>query len=188
MTVVSRFAPEVDALVTDRYLESLLSAYERRAIDAPTDAELDPTVRLVAARLGTDLIRVHPSFRFEERLAARLAEAGQRLALAAASPSASPSRSQPRSEAATIHRAWRTGRDELAPVYPLDPLDLLDPARPESPAGPPRRPFLISRAVASAALTIAGAAIVAWRLRRSAGPLSSIATTAPVRDERVSLA
>jgi hypothetical protein len=182
VTVVSRYAPEVDALVTDRYLESLLAAYDRHASDAPSDAELDPTVRLVAARLGTDLIRVHPSFRFEERLAARLAEVGQRLALAAASPSASPSWPQLRSGAAPIHLARRIGRDELAPI------DLLDPTRPESPAAPPRRPLHISGTLASAALTIAGAAIVAWRLRRPAGTLSGIAATAPARDERVSLA
>jgi len=186
MTFVSRYAPEVDALVTDRYLESLLAAYDRRASDAPSDAELDPTVRLVAARLGADLIRVHPSFRFEERLAARLAEVGQRLALAAALPSASSSRLQPQSPpqpgVAPIHLPRRTGTDELAPV------DLLDPARPESPGGPPRRPLRISGTLASAALTIAGAAIVAWRLRRSAAALPGIAATAPARDERVSLA
>jgi hypothetical protein len=159
VTVASRLAPEVDALVTDRYLESLLAAYERRASDAPSDAELDPTVRLVAARLGADLIRVHPSFRFEERLAARLAEAGQRPAHA-----------------------------EMARGPEAAPIPLLDPARPESPAGRPRRPFLIGGTLASAALTIVGAAIVAWRLRRPAGPLSGIAATPPARDERVSLA
>ena len=182
MTIVSRLAPEVDALVTDRYLESLLAAYERRASDAPSDAELDPTVRRVAARLGSDLIRVHPSFRFEERLAARLAEAGQRRTLAVGSPSASPAPSQLEPRAAPIRLARRTGTDELAVV------DLLDPAQPESPEVSPRRPFLISGTLASAALTIAGAAIVAWRLRRPAGPLIAAGATTPARDERVSLA
>lgn len=195
MTFVTRSAAEVDALVTDRYLESLFAAYERRASDAPSDAELDPTVRLVAARLGADLIRVHPSFSFEERLAARLAQVGQRLALAAAPQSQSQSQSEP--EAAPIDLARRIGLEDLAAI------DLLDPARPQSPGGLPRRPLLIGGTLASAALTIAGAAIVAWRLRRPPDPLAGaadtarlpriagaarIAGTARARDERVSLA
>ena len=64
---------EIDALVTDGYLDSLLAARERRALDSPSVAELDPSVRLAAARLAETAARVHPSFRFEERLAARLA-------------------------------------------------------------------------------------------------------------------
>jgi hypothetical protein len=183
VTFVTRSAAEVDALVTDRYLESLLVSYERRARETPSDAELDPTVRLVAARLGADLIRVHPSFRFEERLAARLAQVGQRLAIAAA-PQA---QSQP--EAAPGDLARRIGLEDLAAI------DLLDPARPQSPGGLPRRPLLIGGTLASAALSIAGAAIVAWRLRRPSGPLigttsatASAAATAGARDERVSLA
>ena len=72
---------EADALLTDLYLDALLAARERHATDAPTAAALDPAVRAVAARLAADLDRVHPSFRFEERLAIRLAEAAARLAI-----------------------------------------------------------------------------------------------------------
>jgi hypothetical protein len=189
MTFVTRQAAEVDALVTDRYLESLLAAYEWRASETPSDVELDPTVRLVAARLGADLIRVHPSFRFEERLAGRLAQVGQRLALAAAP------QSQDEPEAAPFDLARRIGLEDLATI------DLLDPARPESPGGLPRRPLLIGGTLASAALSIAGAAIVAWRLRRPTEPLAGTANAtdplagtagtvgiARARDERVSLA
>ena len=43
---------EIDALVTDGYLDSLLAARERRALDSPSVAELDPDVRLAAARLA----------------------------------------------------------------------------------------------------------------------------------------
>jgi hypothetical protein len=76
---------EVEALVTDRYLDALLAAAERRAPDAPVDPALDPALRSAALRLRDELVRVHPSFRFEERLARRLAEAaaGMRLATAA---------------------------------------------------------------------------------------------------------
>ena len=48
---------------------------------------------------------------------------------------------------------------------PVDPLDLVDPARPEDTAGIPR-PLIIGGTLASAALSIAGAALVAWRLNR----------------------
>jgi hypothetical protein len=50
---------------------------------------------------------------------------------------------------------------------PIDLLDLADPARPEEFAGIPRRPLIIGGTLASAALSIAGAAIVAWRLNRA---------------------
>ena len=66
--------PEVDALVADRYLDALLAAVDRHADDAPSDATLDPDVREAARVLRASLVRVHPSFRFEERLAGRLAE------------------------------------------------------------------------------------------------------------------
>ncbi|HVA87774.1 MAG TPA: hypothetical protein VNF73_15830 [Candidatus Saccharimonadales bacterium] len=64
---------EVEALLTDQYLDSLLAARDRRALDVPADPRLDPAIRVAARRLDTDLARVHPSFRFEERLAAELA-------------------------------------------------------------------------------------------------------------------
>ena len=55
---------------------------DRRAIDVPADPRLDPSIRLVARRLDGDLARVHPSFRFEERLAAEQDSPAATLALA----------------------------------------------------------------------------------------------------------
>jgi hypothetical protein len=60
---------EVEALVVDRYLDSLLG---RTPYD-PT--EVPDELRATADRLVTGLPRYHPSFRFVEDLAARLASA-----------------------------------------------------------------------------------------------------------------
>lgn len=148
MTPGGRDDIEVEALRTDRYLESLLVQREGRAMPSgtmpasPHDASLAATI----GRLDRDLVRVHPSFRFEERLARRLAEA----AAAMRAPMA----------------AGAEGRAILVQL-PFDPA--ADPA-----VGPPDaqgamgglpRPLLIG--AASAALSIAGAAaLVAWRLGR----------------------
>ena len=130
---------EIEALVTDRYLDALLAAAERRAPDAPadTDSALDPAVRGAALRLRDELVRVHPSFRFEERLARRLAEAaaGMRLSTAVG------------------------GEGTILP-FPG--------ATPEATRPMPRRPLLVGGAVTSAALSLAGAAFVAWRRTRGA--------------------
>ena len=154
---------EVDALITDTYLESLLAARDRRARDAPSVSELDPGVRAAAARLAEAVVRVHPSFRFEERLAARLSAAAAAMALPRAAGDdgqGSNTGAGPRTIFGPI--------DPLSVLGPIDPLDLDDPARPEEPAGIPRRPLLIGGTLASAALSIAGAAIVAWRWNRAA--------------------
>ena len=154
MTFAGRDALEVDALRTDRYLESLLAAHERRAADAPADPDLDPSVRDAATRLGRELVRLHPSFRFEERLAARLAQVAASMRLPAAAGA----------EGVTIGL--------LPPGLPdadLDPaLDSDDVADADAPAGPQAipRPILIGGALTSAALSIAGAAWVAWRRSR----------------------
>ena len=77
-----------DALLTDLYLDALLAG---AVLDAaagggtsdPT-GRLDPAARQAADRLRRDLVRVHPSFRFEERLATRLAEAAVAMRVAVA--------------------------------------------------------------------------------------------------------
>lgn len=171
-------AIEVEALVTDRYLEALLAAAERRAPDAPADPELDPAIRGAARRLRDELVRVHPSFRFEERLARRLAEAAAGMRLAAASggdratvipfpapllgdrgladelanPELAALLGAPRDAAATAGAGPAAGGEE-----PGGPGRL-----------PPGRPLLVGGAVTSAALSLAGAAFVAWRLTRGA--------------------
>jgi hypothetical protein len=133
---------DVDALHTDRYLESLLSA-DRDADDAPADARLDPVIRDIATRLRRHLLPVHPSFRFEERLANRLAEAAGSMRLAdAAGGESSPVSVAP----AGLERFEDLLDDDIA-------------AR--------ARPLLIGGALTSAALSIAGAAFVAWRRTRA---------------------
>lgn len=131
---------DVEALRTDRYLEALLAG---SAAVAP-----DPAVAAAAGRLGSEAIRVHPSFRFEERLARRLADV-----------------------AAAMRTRAAAGAEGLPvplpfPIDPgLDPADTsLDAEAPSAVAVP--RPLLVGGAVASAAISIAGAAFVAWRLSR----------------------
>jgi hypothetical protein len=152
MTLPLRDRQDADAILTDLYLDSLLAAHDRHASDVPATSELDPAVRFAAGRLSTDLARVHPSFRFEERLAARLAEVAARMRLA------------------------RAAGDDALDSSPVD-LRLNPPFGPEfdptvdpalDPAAEPDgarlgRPLLIGGALTSAALSLAGAAYVAWR-------------------------
>ena len=66
---------EVEALITDRYLDSLLAVQPRPdALLGDPGSEVGAAVRAISRRLSTDLPRFHPSFRFEERLALRLAQ------------------------------------------------------------------------------------------------------------------
>jgi hypothetical protein len=68
-----------DARRTERYLDGLLAADERRAPDVPADVNLDSGVRFAAGELRADLTRVHPSFRFEDALASRLMAGAARI-------------------------------------------------------------------------------------------------------------
>jgi hypothetical protein len=141
---------EVQALITDRYLDSLLAVAPApgrngEPIEDP-DTSLSAAVRAISRRLATDLPRFHPSFRFEERLALRLAElaASMRLPLAAGGES----------QAASALVRF--------PVAPSDPLRAAPDDDPERDA----RPLLIGGAVAASAISIAGAWL-AWRRRTS---------------------
>jgi hypothetical protein len=139
---------EVEALITDRYLDSLLAIQASpRLVGGPLDSNdsLSAAVRAVSRRLATDLPRFHPSFRFEERLALRLAEvaASMRLPVAAG------------------------GEGQIVPFRELPPLGP-DPLR-VADEGDDRadpRPLLIGGAVAASALSLAGAWL-AWRRRTS---------------------
>jgi len=147
--------PEVEALRTDRYLESLLAAADRRADDVPADSALDEGVRDVAARLQRGLVRVHPSFRFEERLAGRLAGAAASMRLAPAAGA--------ESEIGVISTAAVREAAALGPGgTSFDPLG----DDPDEDADDGLRPLLIGGALTSAALSLAGAAFVAWRRSR----------------------
>jgi hypothetical protein len=144
-----RDSHDIEALVTDRYLETLLQAHARGADSAPVSVEADPLLRLAMARLARDLPRFHPSFRFEEALADRLAEAASRMRPSPAS----------RSRSALTVLPDGTASDAT-----------LRPTEPSSAVG---RPLLIGSALTSAALSLAGAAWLAWRLRRApASPMA----------------
>jgi hypothetical protein len=117
---------EIEAFVVDRYLEALLS---RAPLD---DAEVPADVRATADRLTHDLPRYHPSFRFEEELAARLAAAA----------------------------SVRAGRLIEFPVRSVRAV-----ASGDERAGTVR-PVVLGSVLTSAALSLAGAAFVAWRRGR----------------------
>jgi hypothetical protein len=125
--------PEIEALIVDRYLESLLA---RRPVDP---AGVPTEVRATAARLATDLPRFHPSFRFEEALAARLAAVAARISAGELVELPAPSAPSP---SGLIGRPGRA------------------------------HPAVIGGVVTSAAVSIAGAAYVAWRLRRPTDPMT----------------
>jgi hypothetical protein len=158
---VGRDSSEIDALVTDRYLETLLAAHARGADGAPTGTVPPDAIRSTAERLAHDLPRLHPSFRFEEALAARLADVAWRMRAATAA-----------------------GADDLVVRLP-------DPAGPDdTPPDPdPRfgvgRPLIIGGALTSAALSLAGAAYVAWRLNRPADSPMARAARAVARTRLV---
>lgn len=116
---------------TDRYVDALQAA-DVAAGDVPADARLDPEIRRAARALRATLVRVHPSFRFEERLAAELAMA-----------------------AGVEHRAVVVGPRQFD--YPGRP--------PATPFGVPFAvpPAAVRPIVVGGALSLAGAALFAWR-------------------------
>jgi hypothetical protein len=153
---VGRDGHDVDALVTDRYLEALLTAHARGADHGPTPATPDDPIRRTADRLANDLPRFHPSFRFEEALAARLAVAAARMRGPAGLDGAS---------------------DTVVPLPGHGPAGAAEPFGFGLEMWPDRRrPLLIGGAVTSAAISLAGAVYVAWRLNRpAAGPMARAA-------------
>jgi len=167
VTLLGRDVADIDALVTDRYLDSLLAV--RDGAPRPMPRGLEGAVRLASDRLVRDLPRFHPSFRFEERLAVRLAEAAAAMRLSAA-----------------------VGAEGAAPAIPFPAPELpvgFDPLA-EGPhegfvIGALPRPILIGGAVAASALSLAGAAYVAWRRTRPGGsPMARAARAAHALRER----
>lgn len=148
----SRDSHDIEALVTDRYLETLLAAHARGADAGPAPVQADPAIRRTMARLARDLPRFHPSFRFEEALADRLAEAAARM------------------------RAPASGIPTLT-ILPDGAVRLAPPLAPPADLRPAiGRPLLIGGALTSAALSLAGA-YLAWRFKRpfkrpSASPMA----------------
>jgi hypothetical protein len=111
-----------------------------------TTDPVDPEIAEAARRLHAEAVRIHPSFRFEERLARRLANAAAGMRLAAAAG----------------------GGADAVIAFPVVPApDGLEPTgrgavRPMLFGG-----ALVGGALTSAAISIAGAAFVAWRRSRS---------------------
>ncbi len=167
---------EVEALRTDRYLEALLAAAERHAADAPADPDLDPAIRDAARRLRDELVRIHPLFRFEERLARRLAEAASRMRLApAVGETAATVVPFPAPHLADPDLAGELANPALAALVAAaaghaDGATLEHGGTAELVPGRLviAHPLLVGGALTSAALSLAGAAFVAWRRTRSA--------------------
>ena len=136
---------DIEALVTDRYLEALLAAHARGADRSPSTSDPGDSIRRTADRLARDLPRLHPSFRFEEALAARLADVAARMGLPVAA-----------------------GAEGLILPLPVGDqrTDLPNEETADMRTGYGRRPLIIGGALTSAAISLAGAAYVAWRINR----------------------
>jgi hypothetical protein len=120
---------ENEAFIVDRYLDSLLAREPVDVTDVPSE------LRATAALLVAGLPRHHPSFRFEEALAARLG--------------ATPVR-------------------DTAGQLVTFPGSAVAAAGSVVPDGRPGafRPAVIGGVLTSAAISLAGAAFVAWRRSR----------------------
>jgi len=195
---LDRDASTADALLTDLYLDAILGGRPFRGDEpavagsgrggsaalattpGPTtrpeaDDRLDPAIRAATDRLRRDLVRVHPSFRFEERLATRLAEAATAMRV----PTAVGAEGR-----VVPFRAPIVGPDGDPNGGRSAGTDGLSEDGPDALGGDRRdlaRPLLIGGALTSAALSLAGAALVAWR-RRPGSPMARAARA--VRDAR----
>ena len=138
---------EIEAIIVDRYLDSLLARGPR------DEAAVGADVRRTSAWLSGGLPRYHPSFVFEERLAATLSR--HAIAVRAGTPT----------------RTWTptgtgpaTGQRDGLSVLPFHSGStsgaMLSPAGRGS---TPVRPVVIGGVLTSAAISLAGVAFVAWR-------------------------
>jgi hypothetical protein len=178
-----------DARRTGRYLDELMAADGRRAYEMPVDADLDPAIQLAARELRSGLTRVHPSFRFEEALATRLAAGAVRLRaglpLEEAASLIVPGTVSPFRSHSALGTQGALVPDEVSATAPHD--HALSPAawrRLPDMSTRPSRPLLVggvSVGVASAAISI-GAVYVAWRHSHTAsGRMGRAVRTAHVR-------
>jgi hypothetical protein len=153
---------EAQVLAADRYLEAILAGVDQagEADRMTVEPALDPETRRAVDAVRRALVRVHPSFRFEERLADRLAS------MAGAAPRASgvvvPFPGQPAPDAPVT--------DPLLPDILAGRLDPADDRILEldSRIAAARRPLIVGGAITSAALSLVGVAWVAWRATRQA--------------------
>ena len=150
-------AQEADVLAADRYLEAILAAGESAADATAEQPGLDPETRRAVDAVRRALVRVHPSFRFEERLADRLASMAGASAGTPGVVVPFPARPPVAADADPLLPAILAGT--------LDPADdrVLDI---DSRIAGARRPLLVGGAITSAALSLVGVAWVAWRATR----------------------
>ena len=172
MTLGWRASEADDALQVDIYLESLLVAHGRSSLAVhdvtPLDGTpfdtLDPSERRAARLLADHLQRFHPSVRFEEALAARLRAVAER---------SGPDRADTRRSAAIVVPVPLAGD--------LGPLERARAEERERSSAQDRRRVLIGGAIASG-VSLAGAAIVAWRAAATPRTPFGRATRAAHRD------
>jgi len=172
VTLFEREGSEVEALLTDRYLERVLDRATGGPSIGPVDPLLNPVLRDAADQLRRDLVRVHPSFRFEERLASRLAEAAAALRMPAAVGAEGGVVPIGVLAGASLER---DGRDEGVFLFDEDDLDRRELSR----------PLLIGGALTSAAISLAGAAWVAWRARPARRGSAMVRAARAVREARL---
>jgi hypothetical protein len=161
MTVpfASRDGDEVEAMATDRYLDALLAAHAAGAGRTPASSDVDPLARFAAERLSHELPRLHPSFRFEEGLWLRLADVARAMRPVAATGSHG-----------TVLAISGTPRS-TAELVAL--AAFVDGKATEADTANPARPLIVGGALTSAALSLAGAVYVAWRLSHpNAAPMA----------------
>lgn len=143
---------EIEAIIVDRYLDSLLAREPR------DDVAVGMDVRRTSAWLSAGLPRYHPSFVFEERLAATLGRRAMAIRAGTGATTAAPTATGP-----------ATGQRDGSPILPFPGSA---PGAMLSPAGrglTPVRPVVIGGVLTSAAISLAGVAFVAWR-RTHPGP------------------
>jgi hypothetical protein len=175
VTLFERERSEVEALLTDRYLERVLARATGGPSNGPVDSMLNPVLRDTADRLRRDLVRVHPSFRFEERLASRLAEAAAALRMPAAVGAEGGV-----VQIGVLGRGSRQSDDSddgdaSAGLFDDPELDRRELSR----------PLLIGGALTSAAISLAGAAWVAWRTRPARRGSAMVRAARAVREARL---
>ncbi len=185
------FSDEEATLIEDAYIEALLASGSGAAsLEADTTVPVDPHTARAVQALADGLVRFHPSFRFEERLAVRLREAARGRIAAGTSwvPGEPPVFLGTRTAgivaaeaAGTGDTAVRIDADQIAhAATAIGPFAIPDLAHalPDLGREVGREvgraververvpiPVLVGGAIASG-VSLAGAAIVAWRLSR----------------------
>jgi hypothetical protein len=149
---VGGLGADEDALQTDVYIESLLSRQGLGPATLVGDASDEDDLRRAAQLLGRGLVRFHPSFRFEEALAARLRRAAELMGAGGQVAGDAPDRPGPfRGRSAIV-----AGPPVVFETQPAVPGHLLDPRA---------RGLLVGGAIASG-VSLAGAVVLAWRRNR----------------------